>query len=87
MKEADRQRLRDALAESRTLDEWAAWFDANCNPMRERQARIPERRAWPRTPYWRDLLIVGWPIVLVGLVALLGWVALGIAIYRGWVNP
>jgi hypothetical protein len=87
--EAELRRLRDSLDECRTLDEWAAWFDEHCNPIHElkRQDGSPERREWPRTPYWRDLLIAGWPIVLVGLVALMGWVALGVAIYRGWVNP
>jgi hypothetical protein len=51
------------------------------------KAHVPERRAWPRTVWWLDLLIVGWPALVVGLVALMAWVAIGIAIYRGWVSP
>jgi hypothetical protein len=82
-----RRRRWEDLNKRRTIDEWEAWFEVHVNPFHEmkRLAGRPERRAWLRTAV--DLLIVGWPVLLVGLVALMGWVALGVAIYRYWVSP
>lgn len=81
--EADVRRMLAEIHQDRTLDEWQAWFEQNANPIKE----MGERRAWPRTPFWRDVRMMLWPGLIVLGVALVFLAMFALALDPAMVCP